>query len=371
MKTEAAILWERGADWSVEEIELDEPKAGEVLVRMVASGLCASDAHLISGDLPSALPIVGGHEGAGVVEAIGDGVESVKLGDHVLFSVTPSCGRCLSCTTGHQIQCDTVSRLVGSGMQISDQTSRHHARGEDLALMCLLGTFARHSVVSERQCIPIDTSVPLDVACLVGCSVITGYGSVIYAGDVQPGDDVAVIGVGGVGINAVQSARLAGARRIIAIDPIASKRELAREYGATDVSDSIESAYELVKTVTGGRMCKRVIVTMDVARGDLIAPIMRITGKMGRVVLTSLAPAGAHPVSVNLFDLTMREKEIVGSLSGSGNPQSDLPKLIGLMQAGRLEVADQITRTYPLTEINQGFRDTKEGKNLRAVLLCE
>jgi S-(hydroxymethyl)glutathione dehydrogenase/alcohol dehydrogenase len=366
--TEAAVLWGRGEPWSVEAVELDEPGPGEVLVRVRAAGLCHSDDHLRTGGLPSALPIIGGHEGAGVVERVGDGVTSVDEGDHVVFGFIPACGRCPACSTGHQSQCD-VGAVMGSGLQLRDQTARHHARGRDLALMCLLGTFARHTVVAEAQCVRIAPDVPFEVACLTSCAVITGYGSTIYAGGVQPGDDVTVIGVGGVGVNAVQAARIAGARQIFAVDPVPSKRERATNYGATHVAASIDEAYELIRSETGKRMSNRVIVTMDVARGDLLHPILRLTAKLGRVVLVSLAAAGPQPVTINLFDLTMREKQLVGSLSGSGNPHHDIPKLLGLYKAGLLDLDSQISASYPLEKINEGYADLTSGDNLRGVLV--
>src|SRR3954463_5005025 len=161
VKTMAAILWERQTPWSVEEIELDPPKAGEVLVKLAASGLCHSDEHLTTGDLPFELPIIGGHEGAGVVQEIGEGVTWLEPGDHVIFGFIPSCGRSPSCSTGHQNLCD-LGAVLGLGLQISDQTSRHHAQGQDLKLMCLLGTFAHHTTVNEASCIKIDNDVPLD-----------------------------------------------------------------------------------------------------------------------------------------------------------------------------------------------------------------
>jgi S-(hydroxymethyl)glutathione dehydrogenase/alcohol dehydrogenase len=368
MQTEAAVLWARGEPWSVEPIELDEPRAGEVLVRVAAAGLCHSDGHLRTGDLPSALPIIGGHEGAGVVERVGPGVSTVAPGDHVVFGFIPACGRCPACSTGHQNQCD-VGAVMGSGLQLTDQTARHHARGRDLALMCLLGTFARHTVVHQAQCVPVDKDLPLAVAGLTSCAVITGYGSVVHASGIEPGDDVTVIGVGGVGVNAVQAARIAGARRIFAVDPVAAKRELALGYGATHVCEGIEAAYDLVRAETGGRMSKRVIVTMDVARGDLLHPILRLTAKLGRCVLVSLAAAGPRPVTINLFDLTMREKQLVGSLSGSANPHHDIPRLLDLYRAGLLDLDSQITATYPLEEINAGYRAMTEGGNLRGVLV--
>ncbi|MET7395142.1 Zn-dependent alcohol dehydrogenase [Dactylosporangium sp. NPDC005572] len=370
MRTEAAILWGRGEDWSVEPIELAAPRHGEVRVRIEATGLCHSDAFLSTGTLPSALPIIGGHEGAGVVEEIGPGVSRVKPGDHVVFSSVPSCGICPSCASGHQNQCDRLG-IMGSGRQLLDQTARHTARGRDLALMCLLGTFSRHSVISEAQCIPVDPAVPLDRACLVSCAVITGWGAVVHASGIRPGDDVTIVGTGGVGVNAVQAARFAGARRIFAVDPVPAKRELALQFGATHVADGLESAYDLIKAETKGRMSSRVVVTMDVARGDVLQPILRMTAKLGCIVLCSLAAAGPQPLTLNLFDVTMREKQIVGSLSGSANPNVEIPRLLGLYQDGLLDLDTQVSQRYRLEDVNTGFRDLKDGHNLRGVVLCQ
>ncbi len=367
--TDAAVLWDRGTDWTVETVTLDAPGPLEVRVRIEAAGLCHSDGHLQTGGLPSALPIIGGHEGAGVVEVVGSAVTRVKPGDHVVFSSVPSCGICPSCVSGHQNQCDRLG-IMGSGKQLEDQTSRHHARGQDLALMCLLGTFARHSVVHESQCIRIDDDVPLDVASLLSCAVITGWGAAVHASGIRPGDDVAVIGVGGVGVNAVQGARFAGANRIFAIDPVESKQELALAFGASHVAGSLDDAYALVKSETKGRLAQRVIVTMDVARGDVLQPILRMTSKLGRIVLCSLAAAGPQPLTLNLFDLTMREKQIVGTLSGSANPNLEIPQLLDLYKSGHLDLDNQISKRYALEEINDGYVDMKNGRNLRGVMLC-
>ena len=221
MQTKAAILWETNSPWSVEDIELDDPKEGEVRVKLAASGMCHSDEHLVTGDLPFELPIIGGHEGAGVVTEVGPGVSWLEEGDHVVFGFIPSCWRCPSCSTGHQNLCD-LGALMGAGMQPSDMTSRHHGQGQDLRLMCLLGTFAYDTVVNEASCIKIEQDVPLDRACLLGCGVVTGWGSSVYAAEVGPGVTVAVVGVGGFGANGILGAKLAGAKPFWAIVPLES-----------------------------------------------------------------------------------------------------------------------------------------------------
>jgi NDMA-dependent alcohol dehydrogenase len=370
MQTEAAVLWEIGGKWVVETIDLDPPKAGEVLVRLAASGLCHSDEHLVTGDLPFPPPIIGGHEGAGTVEEVGPGVTSVRPGDHVVFGFIPACGRCPSCSTGHQNLCD-LGAALGTGRQISDGTARHHGRGQDLSTMCLLGTFARHTVVNEASCIKIGDDLPLDKACLVGCGVTTGWGSAVYAARVGPGDSVAVVGAGGIGMNAIQGARLAGAERIFAIDPVEFKRDQAKRFGATHVAPGVEEAIELIRDETCGRMCNKVIVTMGVGRGDLLAGILRITSKLGRVVITNITPWTETEVSMSLLDLTLMEKQVVGSLFGSANPRYDVPKLLELYKAGQLDLDGLITRTYDLEDINQGYEDMREGRNIRGVLIYE
>jgi NDMA-dependent alcohol dehydrogenase len=369
MRSEAAVLWETGAEWCVEEIELDAPRHGEVLVRIAASGICHSDAQLATGSLPAALPLIGGHEGAGVVEQVGPGVSSVSPGDHVVLGFIPACGRCGACLTGHSNLCETVSRRMGTGLQINDQTARHHARGRDLHLMCLLGTFSRHTVVHEAQCVKVDDDVPLDKAVLVSCAVSTGWGSAVYAAEVRPGDDVIVVGVGGVGVNAIQGARFAGAAQILAIDPVDRKRELAKNYGASHVAPGIDEALTVVRDITRGRGASKVIVTMDVGRGDLLAAIMRLASQRGRVVLVSNSPAGVQQVSLNLLDLTLREKQLVGTLNGSTNTHRDIPMLLDLYRGGHLELDSQITRTYRLSELNTGFDDLRAGRNIRGVVL--
>ncbi|NBR00203.1 MAG: NDMA-dependent alcohol dehydrogenase [Actinobacteria bacterium] len=369
MKTKAAVLWEVNAPWSIEEIELDPPGPGEVLVKMAASGMCHSDEHLVTGDLPFALPIIGGHEGAGVVQQVGEGVSWLEPGDHVIFGFIPSCGKCPSCSSGHQNLCD-LGAAMGVGRQIADGTSRHHANGQDLGLMCLLGTFAHHTVVHEASCIKIDKDMPLEKACLLGCGVVTGWGSAVYAADVAPGDTVCVVGVGGIGANAIQGAKLAGAKRIIAIDPVEFKREKAMEFGATHTASSMAEAFGLVQELSWGTMANKVIMTMGVGDGGVLGEAMALTAKRGRVVVTNIHPAlETKGAGISLLDLTLMEKQLVGSLFGSGNPRYDIPKLMGLYREGKLDLDGLVTKTYPLEGINEGYQDMRDGKNIRGVLV--
>ena len=370
MRTEAAILWETGTDWSVEEIELDPPRAGEVLIEMRASGMCHSDEHLRTGDLPFSPPIIGGHEGAGVVVEVGSGVSWLQPGDHVVGSFIPACGRCPSCASGHSNLCDLGALLGGPG-QISDGTPRHHARGKDLGTMCLLGTFARHTVVSESSCIKIDPGVPLDRACLLGCGVVTGWGSAVYAARTGPADTLVVVGIGGIGASALLGARAGGAKQIVAVDPVESKRTRALELGATHTAASLAEAHGLVERITWGRMANQLIFCMGVGDGRLLADGLACVGKGGRVVVTNIHPAAESTATISLLDLTLQEKVVQGSLFGSANPRADTPKLLELYAAGQLPLDALVTNTYPLEKINDGYEDMRNGTNLRGVLVFD
>jgi S-(hydroxymethyl)glutathione dehydrogenase/alcohol dehydrogenase len=380
MQTRAAILWEPHTEWSVEDIELDAPKAGEVKVKLASSGLCHSDEHLLTGDMVldpevaallglEQFPCIGGHEGAGEVVEVGPGVTTLKEGDHVALGFIPSCGRCPSCARGRQHLCDLGAVLL-AGRQITDFTARHHAKdGRDLGLMCLLGTFAPYTVVNEASCIKIEDGLPLDKASLVGCGVTTGWGAATYAADVQPGETVVVIGIGGVGANAVQGAAMAGARHVVAVDPVEWKRTKATELGATHTAASLEEAQALVGEITWGANADKAILTTGVATGDLIAPMMSMVAKGGRGVVVAVAPISQEDVKLNLFDLAMQRKELVGCIFGNANPRRDIPRLLRLYAEGKLKLDELVTNTYTLDEINQGYQDMRDGKNIRGMVI--
>ncbi|WP_106400960.1 NDMA-dependent alcohol dehydrogenase [Actinocorallia populi] len=379
MQTRAAILWKQNSEWSVEDIELDDPKAGEVKIKLAASGLCHSDEHMVTGDMVldpgiaelmqlEQFPIIGGHEGAGEVVEVGPGVTTLKEGDHVVLSFIPACGRCPSCAMGRQHLCDLGAVLL-AGRQISDMTSRHHAAdGTDLGTMCCTGTFAPYTVVNESSCVKIDDWIPLDKAALVGCGVTTGWGSAVNAADVRAGETVVVIGTGGLGMNAVQGAALAGARYVVAVEPVEWKREKARLFGATHTAASIEEAMALVGEITWGAMADKVILTTGVATGELIGPMMGMVTKGGRGVLTAVAPILQEDVKLNLFDMAMQRKELVGCIFGNANPRRDIPRLLRLYQDGKLNLDDLVTSTYTLDEVNQGYQDMRDGKNIRGMI---
>ncbi|MGI9645044.1 MAG: NDMA-dependent alcohol dehydrogenase [Ilumatobacteraceae bacterium] len=374
MRTRAAVLREENTPWSVEEIELDPPKDGEVLVKLAASGMCHSDEHVVTGDLAGVTPpppMVGGHEGAGVVMEVGPGVNWLEPGDHVVFGFVPACGRCQWCVDGHSNLCDNGANFP-TGLQIGDGTARHHTLdGNDLGLMCLLGTFAEHTVVHESSCVKIEKDWPLDKACLLGCGVVTGWGSAVYAAEVQAGEYVAVVGVGGIGANAVQGAAMAGARVVAAIDPVEFKREKAMEFGATHTYSSVAEAMEKMDESTWGRGFDKVIMTMGVGDGDALGEAFHLGSKRAKIVVTNIHPTTEPSMAVPGALLTLFEKQVIGSLFGSGNIRKDIPRLMELYTQGQLNLDDLITRTYTLDQINEGYEAMRNGENIRGVILYD
>ncbi len=369
MKTKGAVLWGVNEDWQVEEIEVGDPVAGEVQVRLAASGMCHSDEHVRTGDteLPG-FPFLGGHEGAGIVTKVGAGVTSLQEGDHVVLAFIPACGRCPSCSAGHQNLCDFGANLL-TGVSIADGTLRTTVRGQGAIPMCLLGTFSPYVTVHESSAVKIDDDIPLDKAALVGCGVTTGWASAVYAGDVRPGDTVVVIGIGGVGANAVQGAKAAGAKRIIAIDPVEFKREQAMVFGATHTFSSMAEAMEPLTEITWGRGAEKAIITVGRIQGTQIAEMMAMVGKGGTGVVTGMGGMTDIDVSLSLFELTLLQKRLQGTVFGGANPRVDIPKLLGLYREGQLKLDELITKTYKLEDVNQGYADMAAGTNIRGVIM--
>ena len=379
MKSTAAILWEQGSKWSVEDIELDAPKHGEVLVKLAASGLCHSDEHLVTGDMVidpemaammglQQFPVIGGHEGAGEVVEVGPGITTLAVGDHVVLSFVPACGRCPSCAIGQQHLCDLGAFLL-AGRQVGDFTARHHAHdGTDLGIMCCVGTFEPYTVVNEASCIKIEPYIPLDKAALVGCGVTTGWGSAVNAADVRAGETVVVVGLGGIGMNALQGARMAGAANIIGVDPVDSKRERAATFGATHTVGSMEEAQALVGDITWGANADKAILTTGVAEGHMVGPLVSLLKKGGRAVITAVAPMAQTEVQLSLFEMAMMRKELVGCIFGNANPRRDIPRLLKSYMDGNLLLDELITTTYGLEDINQGYQDMRDGVNIRGVI---
>lgn len=366
MRIDAAVLWNTGEDWSVEEIDLAGPREGEVLVRYTASGLCHSDDHIRTGDLPVALPCVGGHEGAGVVEEVGPGVRDLAPGDPVVAAYIPSCGRCRWCASGHQNLCDLGAR-IGLG-SMHDGTATRRARGRDLRAAALLGTFAPYGVASQDALVKVRPDDPLDRACLLGCGVTTGFGAAVNTAAVQPGDTVVVVGCGGIGTAAIQGARIAGAERIVAVEPAADKWPLLEKLGATHVSPSMAEATELVRELTWGVMADSAILTVGVAHGEMIGELLGLVRKAGTGVLTALAPASETAVTLPMAQLTLYQKSLRGSLFGEANARADIPRLLSLYRSGLLNLDDMVTAEYPLADVNRGYADMLAGRNIRGII---
>jgi S-(hydroxymethyl)glutathione dehydrogenase/alcohol dehydrogenase len=368
MKTKGALIWEFNQPWSIEEIEIGDPVKDEVKIQMEASGMCHSDHHLVTGGIPMAgFPVLGGHEGAGIVTEVGPGVEDITPGDHVVLSFIPSCGNCPSCQAGMRNLCDLGAGLLG-GQAVSDGTHRIHAKGQPVFPMTLLGTFSPYMVVHKSSVVKIDPSIPFEVACLVGCGVTTGYGSAVRTGDIRPGDDVAVVGVGGVGMAALQGAVSAGARHIFVIEPVEWKRDAALKFGATHAYPDLESAFAGIAEVTRGLMAKKVIVTVGELQGSDIDTYLNLTSKGGTTVVTAIGSLLDTNVTLNLAMLTLMQKNLQGTIFGGGNPHFDIPQLLSMYKAGKLNLDDMITRQYKLEQINDGYKDMLEGRNIRGVI---
>jgi alcohol dehydrogenase (nicotinoprotein) len=369
MKTRAAVLREVGKEWEIIELDLDPPKAGEVLVRFVASGLCHSDDHLRTGDIPVRYPIVGGHEGAGIVEEVGAGVTRLQVGDHIVCSFLPVCGHCRFCARGLTNLCDLGALLVDNCLP--DGTFRFHAEGQDFGQMCLLGTFSQWATLSEHSCVKVDQDLPLQTVVLVGCGVPTGWGTAVNAGGVRPGDTVVVYGIGGVGINAVQGAAFAGAKNIVAVDPLPNKREIAERLGATHSAADAAQAQQIVTDLTQGVGADQALVTVGVVTEDVIEAAFAAIRKHGAVIVTGLAGPGKKNIQLSSFELTLFEKRIEGALFGGGNPFDDIPLMLDLYRSGRLKLDELVTSQYRLEDVNRGYQDLLEGRNVRGVLIHE
>lgn len=382
MKTRAAILWEVNTPWSVEEITLDPPKAGEVMIKLVGSGLCHSDDHLLTGDMVmpaevqkelgiEQMPCIGGHEGAGEIVEVGPGVRNLAVGDHVVLGFIPACGNCSKCAQGLQNLCELGQYLL-AGRQVSDLTARHHAAdGTDLGIMCCIGTFGEYTVCNEASAIKINKDIPLDKAALVGCGVTTGWGSANYAAEVKPGETVVVVGNGGIGMNAIQGAKMAGAEKIIAVDINERKHELAQQFGATHTASSVQEALPMIMEMTEGKMAEKAIITIGVGSGEIIQDTMALIGTNGRCVHTSVAPILDQDVKLSLFELTLFQKQLVGSIFGSANPRYDIPRLLDMYQNGTLMLDELITNTYSLDDINDGYQAMRDGDNIRGMVMYD
>jgi NDMA-dependent alcohol dehydrogenase len=380
MRSRAAILHDAGGPWSVEDFELDPPRAGEVLLEMAAAGMCHSDEHILNGDmsasnetmralgLRSMFPLIGGHEGAGVVLEVGAGVTEFAPGDHVVTTFVAVCGECRWCSSGMEYICDMGAQVMIPGMP-TDGTFRHHtADGRELGHLSKVGAFAKHTVVSTNSIVKVDPGLPLVPIALLSCAIPTGYGSAENRARVRSGDTVVVIGAGGIGTAAIQGARINGAAQIIAVDPVELKQKSALRFGATHTAASAAEALDVVRDLTGGVMADSVVVSPSLIRSDDVQAALNLTRKGGTCVLTGMTRPTTQSIAVSLQEFILWNKNIVGTVYGSCNPRVDVPRFARLYEAGLLQLDEMITKRYRLDDINDGYRDLLNGEIIRGVI---
>ena len=353
----AAVLREAKKPLVIEEVSIDDPGPGQILVKTGASGVCHSDLHFIEGSWPIQTPAVLGHEAAGVVERIGEGVTYVAPGDHVILLFTPFCGTCRYCTTGRPNLCGEGRSLTPT-LKIGDRA---------VAPFLSMSSFAEYMVVPQGGVVKIREDVPMTTAALVGCSVMTGVGAAINTAKVEPGSSCAVIGTGGVGLNVIQGCALAGAEKIIAIDINTNKLEMAREFGATHFVDaSKEDPVQQVQQLTGGGADYAFEV---IGLPSAITQAFNMVRRGGEAIVVGMAPIGSEvSISAPAF---LAEKVLRGCVYGSTRPRYDMPRILDLYMAGKLKLDELVSRTYPLEGINDAFQAMKDGEVARSVIVFE
>ncbi|NYE21117.1 NDMA-dependent alcohol dehydrogenase [Microbacterium immunditiarum] len=363
----AAIVREAPGEFEIAEVEVGDPRQNEIRVRMVAAGMCHSDYHMMTGDsVAGHLPMVCGHEGTGIVESVGPNTPGWEVGDAVVFTWIPSCGKCRWCTTGMTNLCDR-GRYLLAGHRFDDEESYRFALpdGTEVGQMCQVGSFSEYTLVSVDSAIKLPSDADLDKFWLLGCGVGTGWGSAVYAAETQPGDVVIVMGIGGIGINAVQGAHHAGAVAVIAVDPVEFKRESALRLGATHAFATMDEAADFARSITNWQGADRAIVAVGVVEGEHVAQAVSAIRKGGVAVITGIAPDRETSIPISPLELTRYQKRIQGTIYGHANPRADVPRQLQMYQAGQLKLDELITKMYTLDEINQGYLDMVEGRNIR------
>ncbi|WP_299053632.1 zinc-binding dehydrogenase [uncultured Nocardioides sp.] len=367
MEITAALLRGVGQPFEITTLTLDEPGPDEVRVRLAVSGVCASDAHTQSGRIPSPTPTVLGHEGAGVVESVGAGVTHVRVGDHVALSWMPSCGTCRHCQRGRPVLCTAAAPALLAGTML-DGSVRLHDRGMPVHHYSFLSTFATHTVVPAASAVPIPAEVPLALASIVGCAVLTGYGAVVNQARVTPGSSVVVFGGGGVGLAAVAGARISGAAQVIVVDPVESKRAAATTFGATHTLTPSPVLAEQVRALTGGDGADYAI---DATGSEgVVATAFDAVVEGGTIVCVGVPAPGVDPVLPGAR-LVRSEKTVVGSLYGSSRPGLDIPAVLGLHRSGLLPLDRMVTRAFRLDEVNEAFDALRSGTLGKGILVID
>ncbi len=365
MKIKAAVLYEPHTPFKIETLDLDPPRAGEVLVKIAATGVCHSDWHLVTGATQHALPVVAGHEGAGVVQAAGPGVTRVKPGDHVALNWAPNCGSCFYCLNDHPSLCASFVGPLWAGTMM-DGTPRLSQDGRPVYHFSALACFADHTVVPQECCVPMRAEVPLTVAALIGCAVTTGVGAVLNTAKVKPGSSVAVFGAGGVGLSVIMGAKLAGAKTIIAVDKAEGKLDMAQEFGATDAVMAGPEATDAIRQLTEGRGADYVFEAIGIPAVQEQCLYAARPG--GTIVLAGISPMGS---STNLPGaiITRQEKTVMGTYYGSANTARDFPLYADLYLKGRLDLERLVSKQYPLEQINEAYVDMLRGEVARGVIV--
>lgn len=365
MKTRAAVLHEVGKPLMIEELDLEEPRAGEVLVRIAAAGVCHSDLHYMRGEWPIPKPAVLGHEGSGVVERIGPGVTKVQPGDHCVLIFRPNCGHCYYCTIGRPALCAGHPSAPGT---MFDGTTRLSLNGQPVHHLARVACFAEYAVLSEEQLLPIDKAIPLDRAALVGCAVMTGVGATMNTARVEPGTSVVVIGCGGVGLNVIQGASMLQAGKIIAVDIMDSKLDFADGFGATHLINATkDEPVAKIREITGGGADYAFDALGSARTVQQAFECIRVGGT---AVEVGIAPQG-QMAQIDAFALAFQEKTLKGSFYGSARPRVDMLRLLDLYQQDRLKLDELISRTYRLDEINDGFAFLQSGAVARGVIVMQ
>jgi S-(hydroxymethyl)glutathione dehydrogenase/alcohol dehydrogenase len=359
----AAVLSESPGKLEIDEVQIDDPGPREVLVRTVAAGLCHSDLHFMEGKYPCPLPVVLGHESAGVVEKVGDQVTYVEPGDHVITCLSVYCGNCEFCLTGHLSLCDNKEAV----QRPLDSPQRLTRGGAPMAQFADLSSFAEMMLVHEHAIVKIRPDMPLDRAALIGCGVTTGVGAVFNTAKVEPGSTVAVIGCGGIGLNCIQAAAIAGAARVIAVDRIQDKLDLAKTFGATDLIDgSDDTAVAQVRAMTGGGVHYAFEAIGLKATAEEAFAMLR---RGGTATVIGMIPIG-QSVEVPGFEL-LYEKKLQGSNMGSNRFRVDMPRYIDLYMDGRLKLDELVSQRIALDDVNEGFEAMKAGSVARSVILFD
>jgi len=367
MQALAAVLYQAKEPLKLETVEVLPPGSGEITVRMVAAGVCHSDLHVMKGDLAMKTPIILGHEGAGIVEEVGKGVTSVRPGDHVIPIWRMSCGHCEYCLGGRPALCDVGTAMRFTGLMPDGQTRFRNAGGEAILHYAGVSTFSQLSTMPAAAAVKIPESVSFEHAALIGCGVITGYGAVMHATRVMPGGSVVVIGCGGIGLNIVQTARLAGATTIIAVDRVTAKLAYAQKMGATHLIDACEQdPVAAVRDLTSGRGVDHAFEAIGLP--EPIEQAYDMTKKGGTCVVVGIAPPEAR-ARINVNQLVYAEKTLKGSIYGSTRPRLDLLTLIDLHAQGKIDLDSLLTRTYPLSQINEAYAALERGEVARSLVM--